>query len=183
MALWDEADAAHIAFDSVRGVPRAPLPDAVMSRRPGVYLIFYVGALECYRRVARGTWPVYAGAAQSLGERHGRHRTNTRPIGSLTGGQDLLILGVATETYAGALFAEGLLRDLLQPVWNQPFCAGFGSRAQGASRTRQAPPPFTLLHPGRHVGTGHSTVDVPDLERRVSAHLDASVRFDLWPAL
>ncbi len=182
MALFDTDADRFASLDEALFQHRYPLTDHRAPREAGTYLVFYDGPLRIYAPVAGAVFPVYVGAAYELAERVARHRRNTRAIESLAGGGDLYVLTVPTGDFAGAIYAEELLRRLLLPVWNEPFLGGFGSRAQGATRTRQSPPPWSLLHPGRAVGLGDLGVTRREVETRACRHLEATAR-PLWPAL
>lgn len=175
-ALFDESDDALRILDAVIQLPRQPLLESRVTTQAGIYLLFYDGPLAVYTRIADGSYPVYVGAAVNLAERLTRHRRNLRRVDNLDGGDHLHVLTMATESCAGALYAESLIGHLLAPVWNQPFLSGFGSRAQGANRTGQAPPPWDVLHPGRRVGRGPTTVTTALLERAARDHLARTVR-------
>jgi hypothetical protein len=180
--LWDELDIEVSVLDEARHRPRHPLTagSAPHDRAPGIYLLFYAGALRSYRQVSDGSYPVYVGAAADLAERIARHRRNTRPVRNLRGGRDLTVISVPLESHPAALYLEGLIDRRLRPCWNQPWLAGFGSRFQGTSRTGQLEPAWSVLHPGRRVASGPATAQPHEVRSLLVQHLRATVRAGLF---
>jgi hypothetical protein len=184
-ALWDSLDIESTILDEALNRPRIRLTKSgAEPPDPAVYLVFYrpkAGrGLDTYRLISDGCYPVYAGSALDGRERLRRHRLNTKPVRNLHGGADLIVSTVALPTLADALFAESVLIRHLQPLFNT-IVRGFGSRHQGRTRRSQAPPPFSILHPGRRVGTGEPTVTTAFLRRQAIAHLEATVVPGLVP--
>jgi hypothetical protein len=178
---WNELEIEATMLDSAVRLPRRRLSTATStSRGPGVYFIFYAGRLRCYDALADGTYPLYIGAARDLTERLGRHRRNTASVLSLAGGADLLVAEAPLGSDPAALYLEALFIGRLRPCWNEPWLGGFGSRYQGRSRASQIPPPWSVVHPGRRVGTGDPRHGASDLRRRVRAHLAATVHPTLF---
>jgi predicted GIY-YIG superfamily endonuclease len=173
---WNELEIEATMLDSAVRLPRRRLSTATStSRGPGIYFIFYAGSVPCYNALADGSYPIYIGAARDLAERLGRHRSNTAPVASLAGGADLLVAEAPLGSDPAALYLEALFISRLRPCWNEPWLGGFGSRYQGRSRASQVPPPWSVVHPGRRVGTGVPRNGAEDLRRRVRAHLVATV--------
>ncbi len=174
--LWDELDIETSVLDEARHRPRHPLiaGSAPHDRAPGIYLLFYVGSLRTYRQVSDGSYPVYIGAATNLAERITRHRRSTQPVRNLRSGRDLTVISVPLESHPAALYLEGLIHRRLQPCWNQPWLAGFGSRFQGNSRTRQIEPAWSVLHPGRRVARGPAASQPHELRSLLVQHLRAT---------
>lgn len=180
-ARWDELDIEAVVLDQAIRSPMHAFDESDRwDRAPGIYFVFYRGRLATYRAVADGTYPVYIGSAQDLGERFRRHRRNTSQVTNLRRGQDLLVVPLMLHSVAAARYVEGLLVDRLEPCWNQPWLSGFGSRPQGATRADQAPPRWNALHPGRAVGHGDDRTCRPRLRRRLIAHLADTVRPGLF---
>jgi hypothetical protein len=179
----DELHIELVALDHLLHTQREPLPLADPPRSPGVYVAFAVD-VPPYRNphIAEGRYPVYAGSAKDLGERIGRHRGNAAAVPDLDGGARLHMTWLETSSHAGAVFVEHLLIDLLDPLWCTTFLGGFGSRSQGRSRETQCPPPWAVLHPGRHVGSGQGQVSAALLIQRAETHLSATTR-PLWERL
>lgn len=178
---WDELDIEAVVLDEAMRSPKQPLDSSERwERTPGIYFVFYRGALAPYSAVADATYPVYIGSAQDLGERFRRHRRNTAAVVSLHGGRDLLLLPAVLHSHAAARYVEALLVQRLEPCWNQTWLSGFGSRPQGATRAGQVPPPWNALHPGRTVGKGDDLISRSLVRRRLVSHLAGTVRPGLF---
>ncbi len=150
---------AHAAEAAIGG--RVQHLSEVAERGPGAYLMLYCGDLDMYARAARaggptsllegGGYPIYAGSAASLIERRQRHVRNLEGLIDLSE-DDLRIVLVPTTSEAGAGYVEKLFIRAFEPVWNQPWLAGFGSKRQGRIRERgQRVSPWNVLHPGRYI--------------------------------
>lgn len=155
------------------------------ARRPGAYLMLYRGRLPYYARVQRpggrrdrrpiatgGGAPIYIGSASQLRGRTGRYMKKL-PCSINVSADDLLVVPMPTSSHAGALYLEGLLIAAFQPVWNQPWLAGFGSQPQGRTRvTHQRASAWSRFH----MRAGHED---PDADRalvtRIRQHLDLTV--------
>ena len=178
--MWDELDLELMVIDvAMHERPTRITEMSTPTTDPGVYLVFYVGPLTTYQAVGDGRFPVYAGSAKSLSSRWRRHRKNCLPVRNLDGGAALWLIAVPLGSYAAALYAERLLIDRLRPLWNEPWLGGFGSRFPGETRRSQAPPPWLLMHPGRRMTEGRSSVSTKLLGRRMREHLAATV-LPLW---
>lgn len=175
-SFLDEPDTQLRFLDAALHRPRIPLEEVGAPRHPGAYLAFYVGDLPCYAPISRGEYPIYVGSAAELCDRMRRHRHNTARVANLHGGRDLWVVLLPTPSDAGALFAEALLRRILRPAWNEPALRGFGSRSQGQTRYRQAPPPWAVLHPGRDVGIGPAAHTPAELQGVAIGHLAGTAR-------
>lgn len=166
----------------------------VISSAPGAYLVLYEGELDFLaplRRPAAGSnagsiaeaggYPLYAGSAKSLKERFRRHGKNLAPIPSLPV-SDLLVVPLPTHTWDAATYAERILIRVFEPLLNQPWLAGFGSRAQGRSRERtQRVAPFNVLFPGRPGCHGPAPVTADQLRDRAITHLTSSPGYSSSP--
>ena len=189
--LFDPTDTVSRVLDELLVRHRTPLPDlSGVSPGPGYYAVFfrtlsspeYELDADSYRRVGRGTYPVYLGSAKSLSTRTGEHIRNCRPVASIEGGHALHVAFVPTTAWEDALYAEQVLCRQLRPVWNT-VVRGWGSAWQGRSRSSQSAPDWSVLHPGRMVGCGPVTTDAAALRTRVAAHLEQTVSLDLWSPL
>lgn len=183
--LWDERSALIAILDELLHRPRDPLTTGSSRTGPGLYAVFYrcrrtgprrldstpgTAALE---QVDAATWPVYVGSALSVRERFNRHLTNAAHLIDIEPGE-LWTLELPLRSHAASLYAEALVIDALQPVWNQYWCRGFGSRDQGPTRTGQAPSPFSRLH--RISPRGPRSEAIRDeLAESVRRHLMATV--------
>lgn len=179
---WDELAVELTVLDEALYRPRVCLPDVVnVTRSAGIYLLFYATdePVPCLRPVADGTYPVYVGSATNLRDRLGRHRRYCQPVPRLSGGADLHALYVETPSHGSSLYCEALV-DRLRPVFNHVL-TGFGSKPQGAKRTTQRMNAFSVLFPGRVVGSGAPGITSARLERQVACHLDAYAHPGLWP--
>lgn len=187
-ALWNERSALVAVIDELLHRPRDPLTTGSSHTGPGLYAVFYrrhrrkeqgdkatpgTAALE---QVAAATWPVYVGSAISVRERHNRHLTNAAHLVDIDA-DELWTLALPLPSHAAALYAEALVIDALQPVWNEYWCRGFGSRDQGSTRTGQAPSPFALLHRIPARGPQAAAVQL-ELAECVRSHLAATVHPD-----
>ncbi len=189
--LFEPTETVSRVLDELLTRHRSPLTDlSGIPRGPGYYAGFfrtprsdeYRLDADCYRRVGRGTYPVYLGSSKSLSGRMGEHFRNCLPVESIEGGHALYIAHVATTSWEDALYAEQVLCRLLRPAWNTVL-RGWGSAWQGRSRASQAAPDWSILHPGRLVGCGLVTSDPAALREKVAAHLESTVTLDLWSPL
>ena len=117
------------------------------------------------------------GSAKELRERAGRYRTKLRECVDLHV-DEMLVVAMPTTSHAGALYIEGLLIAAFAPVWNEPWLSGFGSKPQGATRTRhQRVSAWQTLHPttGIRAVHGHRSDAVADLDARTRSHLKLTV--------
>ena len=189
--IWDPTDIRYGVLDELLARPRVRLTETGNEpRSPGFYAVFLRWPTGRNRTIAHpyepinmGTYPVYVGSSTGLRERMARHGTNMRPVASLRGGRDLWVASVALSSYADSLYSEQLLHRLLEPVWNQTFCKGFGSRHQGSTRSTQVPPPWSALHPGRREGSGSGEANFEELARRVGRYVATTTQPDLWPPI
>lgn len=142
----------------------------VTSKSPGFYVHYYVGSsLRIYER-ATAAWPLYAGVTANLRGRSLRHIRQLEPVIDITA-DDLMVVAVPLPDLGAALAAERRMIEHMQPVWNQHWIRGFGSNVSGKERKTQTRPPWSVLHPGRLVGSGIADLDRQALARRVQEYL------------
>ncbi len=144
----------------------------------GLYAVYYVGSLDCYRDIAPprrepGEVPIYVGRARPPGARQGalglesttrepvlfdRLREHARSIESVeryateTGRPDLTLSDFLCRRLVAddiwVPMGEALLIGHYRPVWNV-VVDGFGNHPPGGGRARQARSLWDTLHPGR----------------------------------
>jgi len=168
---WDLRTKVMLTIDALLHLPLCRLGE-VETRAPGLYAHYYRGPLALYE-VAMG-WPLYFGSAKDLRERSRRYVRQLLPVHEIDV-DDIRVAVIPLPTYAAALCAERAAIDLMAPVWGQSWLAGYGSKHYGRNRTRQTPPPWCVVHPGRPVGDGVVPVDRATLERMIVDHLRATV--------
>ena len=191
--MFDQSEGRSRVLDELLSRPRIRLTEmgSAVGKDPGFYALFYRrqrnGPLPIelypYGLVDMATYPLYLGCAADLRCRIGEHRRNAEPVESLNGGADLLVARVPVSQYADCVWAEQALVEMLLPLWNMPWLAGWGSRWQGRSRASQTPPPWSVLQPGRRVGCGVVQVSAAELAVRAEAHLAATATLRLWAPL
>ena len=186
LELNEPAHRAHIIEAAIHATPLAV--GAHIPNAPGAYLLLYSGDFPAYQRLRRpdgasnrsimlgGGYPVYGGSAHNLAERcGGRHRhkldntTNLRLI-------DFQLIALQTSTPAAALYAEGVLISEFQPVWNEYWASGFGSKHQGKVRERgQRVTPWNRLHSPRHLPGRGISGNLTPLTSKIQQHLITTV--------
>ena len=153
----ESRDRGNIILDAVNATP-IPL-DRAKQPSSGAYLLLYHGDHGLYRTirqpthpalprsiVEQGGRPIYAGSAFNLAARTQCHRLKLQRSADLNP-RDFTTLLLITERAAAALYAEQVLIDEFQPVWNQRWLGGFGSKSQGHVRVGgQRSPRWNLLH-------------------------------------
>ncbi|MCG5459775.1 Eco29kI family restriction endonuclease [Micromonospora sp. PSH03] len=158
--------------------PLSPLPPTAVFSGAGLYVIYYVGALELYRPIApparqAGEIPIYVGRASAPGARQGAlglESTTTEPALFTRLKQHAKSVQLA-EAYSDehdqhglrladfrcrylvaddiwVPLAEALLIGHYRPVWNV-LIDGFGNHDPGKGRGEQARSSWDMLHPGR----------------------------------
>lgn len=149
-----------------------PLIDCRVARGPGCYLLLYRGTLALYAPIA-GRWPIYAGSADSLAARMGRHRRNMRSVENLAA-YEFDVVALPTVSVRLATYLESLAIRSLRPVWNNQTLSGFGSQPQGQFRTNQRRSAWSVLHPGRPCGTGVPLRSRAQLETIATDHMTST---------
>ena len=139
-----------------------PLSDVVGVEGPGIYALYYQGAMVEYKLIAHGTRPIYAGKAIPKGSRTGggeldldhpalklRLREHARSIEQVNN------LAIEEFSYRALaivpvwiVFAEQALLKQYRPVWNSCLY-GFGKHHQGGRRSKTERSWWDTLHPGR----------------------------------
>lgn len=186
LQLDEPAHRAHIISAAIHAAPLA-LDTKIIPHAPGVYLLLTSCDFPAYQQLRRpdgadnrsmmlgGGYPIYAGYATDLAERCGRHR---HKIGNATNLAltDFQLIALQTFTPATAIYAEAVLISELQPVWNQYWASGFGSKSQGKIRERgQRVTPWNRLHSLRHQGSRGSSANLASLSPKIEQHLAATV--------
>ena len=167
--------------------PPVALPevDPTEVQGPGLYALYYTGAYDLYRPLAKaGTeWPIYLGSAVPRGSRKGKvKRGGKSPI------LDRLERHNESVTYAENLdetlffarwlevdepfiiLGEMLLNRFYQPLWNATL-DGFGNKVVGKERETGKKSQWDTMHPGRP-GRGQTEARDPvKIEEQVKAHL------------
>ena len=141
---------------------RRPLDDIAEVEGPGIYALYYKGAMAEYQLIADGTRPIYAGKAGPKGSRMGaseldvdhpalrnRLKEHTRSIEQV---DNLTINDFSYRVLAivpvWIVFAEQALIKRYMPVWNSCL-DGFGKHQQGGRRSATERSWRDTLHPGR----------------------------------
>lgn len=165
---------------ALRGRSAETLQTAPLASGPGTYLILYSGRHPTLGPVAEPSFlPVYVGSALSLHARRGRHLLTIAATD--LDAADFYVVALRTLRRAASLAAEHALIDALEPLFNQSWMAGFGSRQPGATR-RGVPSPFDTLFPGRRWATHADPAMASRLRERAVAYATAQRRkFDANP--
>ena len=149
---------------------------------PGIYSLFYSGALPVYRPISGREMPIYVGKAVPPGSRKGdqvdvdspalqrRLREHTKSINEA----DNLDVSDFSCRYLAVVpvwitLAERFLIDYFKPVWNLSL-DGFGDHDPGSGRRNSQRSWWDTLHAGRkwadRLAIGRKT---DDAEKMVSA--------------
>lgn len=138
-----------------------PLGEAASVEGPGVYALYYAGALPAYAPIASGEAPIYVGKAIPPGSRKVdavdaavpalRRRINehAKSIGQAVNldADDFRCKALAVQPVWITL-AERFLIDHFRPVWN--LCLdGFGDHDPGSGRRNSERSWWDAMHPGR----------------------------------
>lgn len=130
---------------------------------PGIYLLYYNGDFEPYRKAASDE-PIYVGKAVPKGRRQGRTRSsNSAELynrirehrRSISKAENLL----ASDFTCRFVILENEMADIVvtvesalirkhRPLWNSVI-DGFGNHDPGKGRYQQQPSEWDMLHPGR----------------------------------
>lgn len=136
---------------------------------PGVYALFYLGALNFYKRFVSpdATLPIYVGKAEPAGRRkgrssqshgfelHSRLREHSKTVSAARNLKlsDFRCRYIAVEPLWIGM-AEQFLLDQYAPLWNTSI-DGFGAHDPGAGRRAGELPLWDVLHPGREWSKKH----------------------------
>ena len=162
--LWDPLAYENLMAGTVAHFEkqeRIPLESVAGVKGPGIYALYYEGAMAEYRPIADGTRPIYAGKAVPKGSRTGgeldvehpvlreRIRQHTRSIEPV---RNLDIKDFSCRVLSivpvWIVFAEQALIKRYRPVWNSCLY-GFGKHDQGKIRSATKRSWWDTLHPGR----------------------------------
>ena len=194
LRLGELTDRVHVLDVALNATAHAL--DVGAPAAPGAYLLMYHGSIEAYRQLRApwpaghctmsvdGGYPIYAGRAHDLAARAKRHyRKLGRTLGF--GVADVSLISMATTSPAAAVYAEAILIEEFQPVWNQRWLAGFGSQAQGKIRAAgQSASPWDRYHPARgrtEPRRNPSTSWQAATSARIADHLRARRAGNPWP--
>lgn len=132
-----------------------PLIDDSDLEAPCVYLLRYRGRHGLYGGL-KGHAVVYVGSTQSATRRLGEHRQSLEGVEDLSPAEFWVGL-LPTNSVEMSRHIEARIIRLLDPPWNRPDWAGFGSKPQGRVRQRgQRISAWDRLHPGRPWAAGRS---------------------------
>lgn len=153
---------------------------------PGIYLLHHSAQVAAdaptWRRAyaALNSWPIYIGSAASLKERLCRHNRNLMRTTGLAP-TDFSVTLVPTHSRGAATHGESMLQELLDPLWCQPWMAGFGSKDVGSKRHDQTVSAWATLHPRAGTGTGRPTVSAETLICQIRQYLADHSSRPVWP--
>ena len=163
--LWDPLTYETLMAGTVshfeKQEPR-PLGDISGVEGPGIYALYYKGAMAEYQPISDGTRPIYAGKAVLKGARMGdenldvndpalrkRLREHARSIKQVSNlALDEFTYRVLAVVPVWIVFAEQALIKQYKPVWNSCL-DGFGKHHQGSRRSETERSWWDTLHPGR----------------------------------
>jgi hypothetical protein len=170
---YNPLEKKHLARSISRAILESevkPLSETTGLIGAGVYVVYYTGALEWYRSVARAnqaskfTQPIYIGKAIPRGGRKGGIGFDSSARGTALRdrlGQHYASVSEATnleepEFHYRSLvvdeiwipLGENMLIEQFKPVWNRVI-DGFGNKDPGIRRKDQFRSPWDVLHPGR----------------------------------
>ena len=182
--LWDPLTYETLMAGTVshfeKQEPR-PLGDISGVEGPGIYALYYKGAMAEYQPIADGTRPIYAGKAVPKGSRMGadnldvehpalRHRLreHARSIEQVS---NFILNDFSYRALAivpvWIVFAEQALIKQYKPVWNSCL-DGFGKHHQGGRRSETERSWWDTLHPGRPWTTEETQIKtVAEARKRV----------------
>jgi hypothetical protein len=160
---YDPLDYDNLAQNVVRALleqPRQKLAPAPFEG-VGVYALYYLGDLDCYKATRGEDIPIYVGSAVLAGKRKGGkeatagrtlHNRLVQHAKSIQQAENLrledfhcrylVVVPVWIE------LAERFLIEHYRPVWNTVI-DGFGNHDPGAGRKDMKRPRWDILHPGR----------------------------------
>ena len=141
---------------------RRALNDIASVDGPGIYALYYKGAMAEYQPIADGTRPIYTGKAVPKGARKGSgevdvdhpalrirlgdHARSVEQVDNLTVNDfSYRVLAIVP---VWIVFAEQALIKQYKPVWNSCL-DGFGKYHQGKRRSETERSWWDTLHPGR----------------------------------
>ena len=171
--LWDPLTYDNLMAGTVAHFEtqeRIPLDDLAGVQGPGIYALYYEGAVAEYRPIADGRQPIYAGKAVPKGSRTGgepdlehpalrsRIRQHARSIEQV---ENLSLEDFTCRVLAivpvWIVFAEQALIKRYRPVWNSCL-DGFGKHDQGKMRSATERSWWDTLHPGRSWTGGETQI-------------------------
>lgn len=150
--------------------PVRPLSDTSALTGAGVYIIYYMGSLDCYAPVASKTdpdglgQPIYIGKAipkggrkgglsedaaakgTALRDRLGQHFSSVSEANNLNAEDFNYRCLVVDEIWIP--LGENMLIEQHKPIWNRVI-DGFGNKDPGQRRKDQHRSPWDVIHPGR----------------------------------
>ena len=188
----------EIIKDAVRflhGTPVQPVPPSKKFEGSGIYVLYYTGQFEPYRRLSELNRlayqiPIYVGKAVPPGWRQGRthragksnfslhsrlrqHSKNLADAVNLSS-EDFASRFMIFEGGTASMIStvESFLVAELNPLWNSTV-DGFGNHDPGKGRYEQEMSSWDLLHPGREFAKKlqSTSVTVEELTNRISRHL------------
>jgi hypothetical protein len=160
---YDPLDYGNLARNVVRALMEQPCEKLAPApfEGVGVYALYYVGDLDCYREMSGEDIPIYVGSAVPAGKRKGGKETTAgrtlhnrlvQHAKSIQQAENLrledfrcrylVVVPVWIE------LAERFLIEHYRPVWNTVI-DGFGNHPPGAGRKDMKRPRWDILHPGR----------------------------------
>ena len=163
--LWDPLTYETLMAGTVSHFEKQelrPLGDIAGVEGPGIYALYYKGAMAEYQSIADGERPIYAGKAVPKGARMGaanldvehpalrnRLREHARSIEQVSNlAIDEFTYRVLAIVPVWIVFAEQALIKQYKPVWNSCL-DGFGKHHQGGRRSATERSWWDTLHPGR----------------------------------
>ncbi len=170
---YNPLEKRSLAESIVRAIlasPVKPLTETSQLAGAGVYVIYYLGKLDCYAPVAQKNrsgkfgQPIYIGKAIPKGGRKGGLSEDASAKGVALRdrlGQHLASVGEAANLDAADFhyqslvvddiwipLGENMLIEQYKPVWNRVI-DGFGNKDPGQRRKDQYRSPWDMIHPGR----------------------------------
>lgn len=147
--LWDLAETDRRILSVADRAPRLALGQRLAITGPGAYLIGYRGPHPDYQDESDVGRVLYVGSALNLARRLTEHRGSLRAVADLDV-DDFTVVCLQATSHGQALYVEERLIVGLDPLWNRPEWAGFGSKHQGKLRAGgQEPSPWDQRHTGR----------------------------------
>lgn len=138
----------HLANAKVFLLSQEPvLLRPIWDKRPGVYLLSYVGDHVLYTDIRGLSSYIYVGVSEDdLGQRLRDHFKTLTEVWDLEVADFMVRYLAVPSDYALGLESR-IVRDF-NPRWNQKAYSGFGNH-QSTSRNRKSASNWDLLHPGR----------------------------------